>query len=129
MATILVVEDDHDVLKLIKFILEMAGFDVHLIEDGSGVIPCLRDRKIDLILLDLKIGGMDGLAICRSIKTDAIFRTISIIVITGHMEHERKQESMEMGVSDYMVKPFSNEELLEKVNYHLEKSVEKRRLQ
>ena len=120
MATILVVEDDPDVLKLIQFILEKDGFDVHLIEDGSEVISCVRERKVDLILLDLKVGGMDGFAICRSVKADAVLSTIPIIVITGHMEHERKHESLELGVSDYMVKPFSNEELLKKVHYYLE---------
>jgi two-component system response regulator BaeR len=110
--TILIVEDEEKLAVLLGDYLRQAGFDSVLISDGMAVVPRVRDRLPDLILLDLMLPGRDGLEICKEIRT---FSDVPIIMITARVEEIDRLLGLELGADDYICKPFSPREVVARV--------------
>ena len=107
---VLIVEDDHDLADLLHFNLSHAGFTVKVLHSGMSAYAWLKNETPDLILLDLMLPGMDGLDICRQIKRDK--KDIPIIMLTAKASEMDKVVGLELGVDDYVTKPFSMRELI-----------------
>ena len=110
--TLLVVEDDHDILELIRFSMEGAGFKVFTDTDGGKALGLAREHCPDLVLLDLMLPHRDGLEICRELKSDAATKHIPVIMVTARGEEVDRIVGLELGADDYVVKPFSPRELV-----------------
>ena len=110
--TILIVEDEEKLATLLGDYLRQAGFDSVMISDGTAVVPRVRDRLPDLILLDLMLPGRDGLEICKEIRT---FSEVPIIMITARVEEIDRLLGLELGADDYICKPFSPREVVARV--------------
>ena len=112
---ILIVEDDKNISKLVKFNLEKANYDCTVVVSGEKALEALDDRPADLIILDIMLPGMDGYEICRTIKAKEKLKNIPIIMLTAKGEEVDRVVGLELGADDYIVKPFSPRELVLRV--------------
>ena len=110
-ATILIVEDEQDIRELLAYNLEKEGYATVQAADGKEGLDLARSRKPDLILLDLMLPKMDGLAVCRELERDSGTVRIPIIMLTAKAEGEDLLKSTRIGVDDYIMKPFNPEVL------------------
>ncbi|MCG8343466.1 MAG: response regulator transcription factor [Chlorobiales bacterium] len=108
---ILVVEDDRNLAKLLKYNLEKAGYKCFLAETGEDALQLLAERDVDLVLLDIMLPGIDGFEVCRKIRQHQLFRDLPIVMLTAKGEEIDKVLGFELGIDDYVVKPFSPREL------------------
>jgi DNA-binding response OmpR family regulator len=115
MARILVVEDDPDIAGLIVHCLETAGHASDLVRGGADVLPRVRAAPPDLIVLDLMLPGLDGLAVCRILRADPLTAAIPIIMVTARAHESDRIVGLELGADDYVTKPFSPRELVARV--------------
>ena len=112
---ILVVEDDRDISELIRYNLERDGYEVSVVFDGFQAVDYAEKIKPDLILLDLMLPGVDGLDICRHLKSENELKNIPVIILTAKSEEADVIVGLQMGADDYIVKPFSPKVLLARV--------------
>jgi len=122
---ILIVEDDKNISKLVRYNLEKAGFDCESTITGEDALDLLDKYAIDLIILDIMLPKMDGLETCKLIKQDKALATIPIIMLTAKGEEIDRILGFELGVDDYMVKPFSPRELVLRVKAILKRGTTK----
>jgi two-component system, OmpR family, alkaline phosphatase synthesis response regulator PhoP len=115
VSHILVVEDDRDIAELVRHYLLRAGHTVDLVGSGSEVLPRVRQRLPDLLVLDLMLPGVHGLEVCRSIRKDATAADLPIIMVTARAEEADRVAGLELGADDYLTKPFSPKELVARV--------------
>lgn len=112
---ILIVEDERDVVRLLKYNLEKEGFRVTAVSDGSLVLAEIRREEPDLVILDLMLPGMDGLEICRQLRRHDKFAGIPILMLTARSGEADRVVGLELGADDYVTKPFSMRELIARV--------------
>lgn len=105
--TVLVVEDEHDIRELLEYNLSRDGFNVRAVETGEQALSAVTAMPPDLILLDLMLPGIDGLQVCRKLKSDAATANIPILMLTAKDEETDVVTGLELGADDYVTKPFS----------------------
>ncbi|MFQ5978032.1 MAG: PleD family two-component system response regulator [Candidatus Heimdallarchaeota archaeon] len=129
-TVILVVDDEIDTLELTELILSSEGFEVWTADSGPAALAILERGKgdeekqvPDLILLDMKMPTMDGLAVCRKIRTslDPKIASLVVIMFSARDSPEYVQEAKEAGAQDLITKPFDFDNLIERVNMHVKK--------
>ena len=109
---ILAVDDEENIRELLKYNLEKEDYQVILASRGDQVFDILDKEDIDLIILDLMLPGIDGLSLCKEIKSDDRFNRLPIIMLTARTEEIDRVVGLEMGADDYVSKPFSMRELI-----------------
>ena len=112
VATVLVVDDEPRIVRLVRDYLEHAGFSVLTASDGPGAVRTARTGHPDLVVLDLGLPGLDGLDVARSLRRDG---ETPIIMLTARSEESDKLVGLELGADDYLTKPFSPKELVARV--------------
>ena len=112
MKTILVVDDEPKIVKLVRDYLERAGFGVRVAVDGKSALLMSWAEKPDLIILDLGLPKMDGLDVTRELRKVS---NVPVIMLTGRSEESDKLVGLELGADDYITKPFSPKELVARV--------------
>lgn len=114
MATerILVVDDEHDILELIRFNLEREGFEVYTVDTGEAALAQATRIRPDVVVLDLMLPGLDGVQVCRRLKENAETRAIPVIMLTAKAEDSDVVTGLESGADDYVTKPFSPKVLI-----------------
>jgi DNA-binding response OmpR family regulator len=112
MKTILVVDDEPKIATLARDYLEHAGFAVLTAGDGPSALTMTRQRRPDLVVLDLGLPGLDGLDVTRELRRDS---TIPIVMLTARDDELDKLLGLELGADDYLTKPFSPRELVARV--------------
>jgi two-component system alkaline phosphatase synthesis response regulator PhoP len=113
--SILAVEDDEDILQLLKYNLTKEGYRVTTVTSGEDGWQIARSAAPDLVLLDLMLPGIDGLEVCRRLKTDSKTGQVPIIMLTAKGEEADIVTGLELGADDYITKPFSTRVLLARV--------------
>lgn len=114
--TILIIDDEEPIRELLKLTLQSAGFDSILeASDGEDGLALAARYLPDLILLDLMLPGMDGLSVCRRLKTSPDTRMIPIIMLTAKSDESDIVVGLEMGANDYITKPFSRKVLTARI--------------
>jgi len=121
-TSVLIVEDETDILQLLKYNVEAAGFEVSTAQDGYEALSFAKRQLPDLVLLDLMIPGLDGFEVCRELKRNAETRHIPIIMLTAKGEEIDRIVGLELGADDYVVKPFSPRELTLRIRAVLRRS-------
>jgi two-component system alkaline phosphatase synthesis response regulator PhoP len=109
---ILVVEDEEDILELLRYNLAKEGYRVTGVVSGEEGLRAARSQPPDVMVLDLMLPGMDGLTVCRELKMDARTREVPIIILTAKGEEADVVAGLELGADDYVTKPFSPRVLL-----------------
>lgn len=112
MTTILVVDDDPGIVKVVRAYLEKAGFQVLVAYDGKKALHIARHDKPHLVILDLMLPEMDGWDVCRALRRES---DVPIIMLTARVEDTDKLIGLELGADDYVTKPFSPRELVARV--------------
>ncbi|MFZ5648419.1 MAG: response regulator [Bacillota bacterium] len=119
MNSVLVVDDEQNILELIRYNLEKEGYRVLAATDGNMALDLAGRERPDLILLDVMLPGFDGLSVCRSLRQNEATRKIPIIMISARGEELDKVLGLELGADDYVTKPFSIRELLARIKARL----------
>ena len=114
-ALVLVAEDDPDIGSLVAHYLQKAGFRTTVVPSGRDVMPEIKRDPPDLVLLDLMLPGLDGLQVCRAIRSDAETALIPVIMLTAKAEESDRIVGLELGADDYITKPFSPNEVVARV--------------
>ena len=109
---ILVVDDDPEIRHLLQYYVEKNGYQVSTAAEGGGMWQVLEHSRIDLIVLDLMLPGVDGLELCRSLRARS---RIPVIMLTARGDEMDRVLGLEMGADDYLAKPFSSRELLARI--------------
>jgi two-component system, OmpR family, alkaline phosphatase synthesis response regulator PhoP len=112
---VLAVEDEEDILELVRYNLEKEGYRVTGVLSGEEAMRAARSQPPDLIVLDLMLPGMDGLTVCRELKQDAKTRDLPIVILTAKGEEADIVAGLELGADDYVTKPFSPRVLLARI--------------
>lgn len=109
---VFVVDDEPQIVKVLRVYLEKAGFQVITASDGTSALTTFQREKPDFMILDLNLPGMDGLEICKAVRRDS---NIPILMLTARVEEADKLIGLELGADDYVVKPFSPREVVARV--------------
>jgi two-component system, OmpR family, phosphate regulon response regulator PhoB len=122
MARILVIEDEQDLQKVLGYNLRAAGHEVVGALLGQEGLKLARDRRPDVVLLDLMLPDLPGTEVCKSLKADAALRDVPVIMLTAKGEEVDRVVGFELGADDYVVKPFSVRELILRIQAVLRRS-------
>ncbi|MFA6636466.1 MAG: response regulator transcription factor [Candidatus Omnitrophota bacterium] len=121
---VLVVEDDKNIAKLIRYNLEKEGFSCLNVYSGEEALETLRKTRSDLVVLDIMLPGIDGLEVCRKIRQEKTLHGMPVIMLTAKGEEVDRIVGFELGADDYMVKPFSPRELILRIKAVLKRDME-----
>jgi PleD family two-component response regulator len=121
---ILFIDDEPEILKVVKFYLEDEDFEVHIAEEGNRAIELAEAVQPDLIILDVMMPVMDGIQVCRLLRSRTRTRLIPIIFLTARESVEDKIKGLEAGGIDYITKPFNSQELMARIKAHIRNSKE-----
>ena len=119
MTTVLVVEDEIEIARIVRDYLRNAGFEVIVVGDGGSAVASVRSAKPDLLVLDLGLPGRDGLDVAREIRR---WSDTPIVMLTARGDETDRIVGLELGADDYVVKPFSPKELVARVRAVLRRS-------
>jgi two-component system response regulator MtrA len=111
-SRVLVVDDDPALAEMLTIVLRGEGFDTAVVGDGTRALPAVRDLKPDVVLLDLMLPGMNGIDVCRAIRTES---GVPIVMLTAKTDTVDIVLGLESGADDYVVKPFKPKELVARI--------------
>ncbi|AIQ22104.1 response regulator transcription factor [Paenibacillus sp. NPDC058367] len=121
MATILIADDDDNIRKLMSLFLRKEGFDLKEARDGTKALSIIQNSRVDLVILDIMMPGLDGWDLCREIRRwDA---NIPLLMVTAKAESAHKVKGFQLGTDDYLTKPFDPLELVMRVKALLKRSL------
>ncbi len=111
-SRVLVVDDDPALSEMLTIVLRGEGFDTAVVADGTKVMPAVRELRPDVVLLDLMLPGMNGIDVCRAIRTES---GVPIVMLTAKSDTVDIVLGLESGADDYVVKPFKPKELVARI--------------
>ncbi len=123
--TILIVEDEKDIVKMLDYNLKKEGYKTLVANDGEDAIDAANTKHPDLILLDLMLPSIDGLEVCKQFKLERKTASIPVIMLTAKAQESDKVLGLELGADDYVTKPFSPRELIARIKAVLRRGKEK----
>lgn len=115
---ILITDDDKDIVEILTIILTESGYETHGLTKGNRIFEEIKEFEPDLILMDVMLGGMDGLTICKNIKENILYSHLPVILISATPDMEDAL-AVQGAPNDYLEKPFDIDILLSKVEKHL----------
>ncbi len=118
--SILVVEDEPNIVLSLEFLMKRAGYDVRIARDGEEALAEVARRIPDLVLLDVMIPKRDGYDVCQTIRANPQWSAIRIIMLTAKGRDVEREKGLALGADDYVTKPFSTRDLTDKVRQFLD---------
>jgi DNA-binding response OmpR family regulator len=118
---ILIAEDEHYIVESLRFLLSHAGYDVASVSDGASVLPAIRARHPDLLILDIMLPSMNGFDLLRRIRGTPETGALPVLVLTAKGQEADRRRMAELGADDYVTKPFANSDLVERVTRLLQR--------
>ncbi len=119
---VLIVDDEHDFRAICAHVLERGGYDTVTAEDGTAGLAAFSDRKPDLVVLDGNLPDLDGIEVCRRLRTLPGGAKVPVLMCTVRSAVVTIQDGLDAGVTDYVLKPFEMDDLLERVADALKKA-------
>ena len=119
VATILIVEDESDLSAIVADYVTAAGYQAEVVADGREALAGIQRKPPDLIVLDIMLPGLDGVALCKAVRE---FSEVPIIMVTAKVEEIDRLLGLEVGADDYLCKPFSPRELVARIKAILRRS-------
>ena len=113
--SVLVVEDEPNIVLSLQFLMKQAGFSVRVAEDGAKAIQELSKEIPDIVLLDIMLPKMDGFSVCEAIKADTKFKNVKIIMLSAKSRDADRKKALALGADDFVTKPFSTKDLGKRV--------------
>ena len=126
MSTVLVVDDDVDIARFIEVNLRLEGFEVIVAHDGEEALRVMATNVPDLVLLDVMMPGLDGVEVCRRLRSDPLTASLPVIMLTAKSLSADKVVGLTAGADDYIIKPFDTLELIARVRSTLRRNAEMR---
>ena len=115
MAKVLIADDQANMRQLVRLTLETGRFQIFEAPDGESALAVARREQPDLVFLDWTMPGMPGVDVCRALRDDPRFDGMRIVMLTARSQADDRETARDLGADDYITKPFSPIELLEKV--------------
>jgi DNA-binding response OmpR family regulator len=119
-ASVLLVDDEPNIVLSLEFLMTQAGYDMRVARDGDAALRAVAERAPDLVLLDLMIPGRDGYEVCQAIRANPACARTRIVMLTARSREVEREKGLALGADDYITKPFSTRELVERVRRHLD---------
>lgn len=113
--SVLVAEDERNLVEALSFLMQRAGYKVNVAHDGPTTVAMTRETRPDLVLLDIMLPGFDGFEVVTAIKRELPDRIPRIIMLTAKGHEKDRRKALALGVDDYITKPFSNRDVIERV--------------
>ena len=117
--TILIADDEPDIVETLKFLVESEGYSCLTAFDGEDALRLAKEKRPDLIVLDVMMPKINGYKVSRLLKFDAKYKDIPILMVTARTQEEDKLIGEETGADEYITKPFDINHILEKINSYL----------
>ena len=116
--SVLVVDDEPNIVQSLEFLMNAAGFEVRVAADGDRALQAVEAKVPDLVLLDVMIPGRDGYEVCRAIRANEAWRDVRIIMLTARGRESERDRGIELGADEYITKPFSTRDLVERIKLY-----------
>jgi two-component system alkaline phosphatase synthesis response regulator PhoP len=113
--TVLVVDDEAYIVTSLEYVLQNAGFEVVVAYDGEEALAKVAEVVPDLVILDLMMPKLDGFEVCKKIRESPLWEGVRIIILTAKGRDTERKKGMSLGADDYMTKPFSTRDILNRV--------------
>jgi len=120
--TILIVDDEAYIVTSLEYVMQSAGFEVAVAFDGEEALAKVIEKVPDLMILDLMMPKLDGFEVCKKIRENPLWKGIRIIILTAKGRDIERKKGMSLGADDYMTKPFSTRDILNRVKELLAES-------
>ena len=114
-ASILVVDDEPNIVLSLEFIMQKEGYDVRIAKDGEAALKAIREKVPDLVLLDIMMPAMSGYEVCQRIRANPEWKDIRIVMLTAKGREGDQEKGMAMGADEYITKPFATRDLMARV--------------
>jgi DNA-binding response OmpR family regulator len=114
-GTILIVDDEPNIVLSLEFLMQQAGFSVRTAGDGEAALRALTESCPDLVLLDVMMPHKNGFEVCQLIRQNPAWEKVKVIMLTAKGRAVDQEKGLAMGADDYITKPFSTREVVEKV--------------
>lgn len=114
-SKILIVDDEPNIVLSLEFLMKQAGFQVRTAADGEAALAAVAAERPDVILLDVMMPRRNGYEVCQAIRENPAWQGVRIIMLTAKGREVEKEKGMALGADDYVIKPFSTQEVVEKV--------------
>ena len=115
LRSVLVVDDEPNIVLSLEFLMKKAGLEVRTATDGDAALKAMREQTPDLVLLDISMPNGDGFEVCRRIRANPAWRDVRIIMLTAKGRDSEREKGLAAGADDYITKPFSNNDVLGRV--------------
>jgi DNA-binding response OmpR family regulator len=113
--SILVAEDERNLVEALSFLMQRAGYEVHVARDGPSTVEMAQRLSPDLLLLDIMLPGFDGFEVVEAIRRAPGAKRPKIVMLTARGHEKDRQKALALGVDDYVTKPFSNRDVVDRV--------------
>ena len=113
--SVLVAEDERNLVEALSFLMRRAGYEVSVTHDGPSTVEAARRIRPDLVLLDIMLPGFDGFEVVSAIRREAGDKPPRIIMLTAKGHEKDRRKAVDLGVDDYVTKPFSNRDVVDRV--------------
>ncbi|EHQ52514.1 MULTISPECIES: response regulator transcription factor [Ectothiorhodospira] len=117
--SVLVVDDEPNIVLSLEFLMKEAGFDVRVARDGESALEAVRQAPPHVILLDVMLPKRDGYDVCQTIRANPAWKDVRILMLTAKGRQIEKEKGLAMGADDYITKPFSTREVVERVRAYM----------
>lgn len=115
MHRILIVDDEPNIVLALELLMKKEGYEVHAVDDGERAVQAAKELRPDLIILDIMMPKMDGYEVCQRIRSDALLKDVSIIMLTAKGREVEREKGLALGADHYITKPFSTRQVVMKV--------------
>ena len=120
-ASILIVDDEPNILLSLQFLMKKAGYDVRTATDGEQALAEIARAKPDLVLLDVMMPKLDGFTVCQRIRATPEWHDVRVIMLTARGRDIEREKGLALGADDYITKPFSTKDVIDRVAAALDK--------
>lgn len=114
-ATLLIVDDEPNILLSLQFVMKKAGYEVRTAKDGEEALAEIARAKPDLVLLDVMMPKLDGFSVCQRIRATAEWKDVRVIMLTARGRDVEREKGLSLGADDYITKPFSTKDATDRV--------------
>ena len=122
--SVLVVDDEPNIVLSLEFLMKQANYDVRIARDGEAALAEIEQSPPDLVLLDVMMPKRDGFDVCQAVRANPALKDVRIIMLTAKGRDIEREKGLALGADDYITKPFSTREVLERVRTYLGASEE-----
>lgn len=113
--SVLVVDDEPNIVLSLEFLMKQAGYSVRTASDGESALQAIQDAPPDLVLLDVNMPRKSGYEVCEAVRADPKLKRVRIIMLTAKGRDVEREKGLALGADDYVTKPFATQEVVDKV--------------